>query len=87
MDLRTLGHEIAKRRKERGLTQAELAKSARVGRTTLDGLENGRFGELGFSKITRILAMLGLELRLGPAAARRPTLEDLLTEDGDQSLE
>jgi hypothetical protein len=38
-----------------------LAKRARVGLSTLDALENGRLGELGYSKITNILTALGLE--------------------------
>ncbi len=83
-----LGEEIAKRRKSLGLSQSDLAKKARVGRSTLDALENARLGELGYSKITNILAVLGLELRLQKASARRPTLEELMEEQGDdQSLE
>ena len=34
-------------------------------------------GELGYSKITNILAALGLELKLKQASASRPTLEEL----------
>jgi len=46
----------------------------------LDALENGRSGELGFAKVVRILAVVGLELRLGEAVRRRPTLEELMDE-------
>jgi hypothetical protein len=46
-------------------------------------LEQGRAGEIGFSKLSRILAVLGLELRLAPAASVRPTLDDLRSEDRD----
>ena len=66
-----------------GLTQPALAKKARVGLSTLDALENGRLGELGYSKITNILTALGLELKLQEANARRPTLEDLMNEGSD----
>ena len=51
-----------------------------MSRPTLDSLENGRAGELGFSKISNILNALGLELRLQEAGSGRPTLEDLLAE-------
>jgi len=65
-----------------------LAKKARVGLSTLDALENGRMGELGYSKITNILAVLGLELKLQEVSAGRPTLEELVEEGrDDQSLD
>jgi transcriptional regulator with XRE-family HTH domain len=83
-----LGEQIAIKRKTLGLTQPMLAKKARVGLSTLDALENGRLGELGYSKITNILAVLGLELKLQEVSAGRPTLEELLEEGrDDQSLD
>ena len=81
--LPVLGEEIATRRKALGLTQATLAKKARVGLSTLDALENGRLGELGYSKITNILRALGLELKLHEASSARPTLEELMREGRD----
>ena len=63
---------IAIKRKAMGLSQTALAEKARVSRATLDGLENGRIGELGYAKITNILAALGLELKLQEASARQP---------------
>ena len=83
LDLPTLGATIARRRSALRLTQAALAGSARVSRATIDALENGRAGELGFSKIARILAALGLGLKVEEAAGGRPTLDDLLREDDD----
>ena len=75
-----LGEQIAAKRKTLGLTQRMLARKARVGLSTLDALENGRLGELGYSKITRILTVLGLELKLQEARAARSTLEELMEE-------
>ena len=83
LELTTLGTLIAKHRAAQRLTQAELALRARVGRSTLDALENGRMAELGFGKIARILAALGLALRLGEANRGRPTLEDLISESDE----
>jgi transcriptional regulator with XRE-family HTH domain len=83
MDLISVGHQIAQRRKAIKLNQAELARKAGVSRATLDALENGRSGELGFSKVNRLLATLGLELTVQPASLRRPTLDELLEEDRD----
>ena len=88
LPLSFLGEQIATKRKTLGLTQPMLAKKARVGLSTLDALENGRMGELGYSKITNILAALGLELNLQQASASRPTLEELMEEArGDDGLD
>jgi transcriptional regulator with XRE-family HTH domain len=81
--LPNIGKQIAMKRKAMGLTQPALAKKARVGLSTLDALENGRLGELGYSKIANILTALGLELRLQEVSAHRPTLEELMNEERD----
>jgi transcriptional regulator with XRE-family HTH domain len=71
-----------------GLSQTVLARKARISRATLDALENGRLGELGYTKVVNILTALGLELKLHEANARRPTLEELMSEDNyDQGLD
>lgn len=75
------GAEIAARRRAMGLSQRELATQSWIGRSTLDALENGRMGELGCSKVNRVLTILGLELRLHEISRRRPTLEELLEEN------
>ncbi len=88
LTLSSIGAQIAARRKALRLSQAALAKSASVGRSTLDALENGRSGELGFSKITKILSALGMELKLQETGSPRPTLDELIEEDrNDQSLD
>ena len=83
LDLIFIGTQIAKRRKALKLSQAELSRKAGLSRATLDALENGRAGELGFSKVTRLLTALGLELTLQTASSRRPTLDELMQEDRD----
>lgn len=88
LTLFSIGEQIAAKRKTLGLSQAALAKRAKVGHSTLDALENGRLGELGFSKIVRLLSALELELKIQEAVGRRPTLEELLEEDrDDQNLD
>ena len=79
----SIGTQIAEHRKALKLSQAALAHKAGVSRATLDALENGRAGELGFSKVTKLLAAVGLELKLQPAASLRPTLDELMQEDRD----
>ena len=88
LDLISIGCQIAERRKKLKLSQAVLSRKAGISRATLDALENGRAGEAGFSKLTKLLAALGLELTLQTASSRRPTLDELLQEDrDDQSLD
>ena len=83
LDLTAIGGQIAERRKTLKLSQAELSRKAGLSRATLDALENGRAGELGFSKITRLLTALGLELTLQTASSQRPTLDELMQEGRD----
>jgi transcriptional regulator with XRE-family HTH domain len=83
LTLFSIGEQIAVKRKALGLSQAALAKQAKVGHSTLDALENGRLGELGLSKIVRLLSALGQELKIQEATGSRPTLEELMEEDRD----
>jgi transcriptional regulator with XRE-family HTH domain len=83
LTLSFIGTKIAAARNKRGWSQTDLAERASVSRATLDALENGRAGELGFSKITKILAALGMELKLQETGSGRPTLDELMQEDTD----
>jgi transcriptional regulator with XRE-family HTH domain len=88
LDLVSVGTQIAAHRKKLKLSQSALARKAGISRATLDALENGRAGELGFAKLSKLLAALGLELKLQDASSYRPTLDELLQEDrDDQSLD
>ena len=88
LDLISIGEQIAAHRKSLKLSQTELSRRAGVSRATLDALENGRAGELGFSKVAKLLTALGLELTLQTASSHRPTLDELMQEDRDaQSLD
>jgi len=81
LDLEQIGLQIVAARKLRKLAQSQVAQLAGISLRTMNLLENGRATDLGYSKLTRILAAVGLELRLGPLESRRPTLDDLLRED------
>ena len=86
--LGSIGQQIAVRRKTLGLSQVALSKEAKVGHSTLDALENGRLGELGLSKIIKLLSVLGMELKIQKISGRRPTLEELMQEgQDDQGLD
>jgi len=81
LPISAIAEQIAYQRKALGLSQAALAKKAHIGRSTLDALENGRMGELGYTKISNILSALGLEMRIQQASSSRPTLEELMSEE------
>jgi transcriptional regulator with XRE-family HTH domain len=80
IDLEQVGEQIASARKAGKQAQLELAKRAGVSLRTVNLLENGRATDLGYSKLARILAAVGLELKLEPVERSRPTLDDLLRE-------
>jgi len=61
-DLRELGEMVATRRKDRQLTQAELARQSGVTRELVARFEGGRVAEFGARKLLAVLAALGMEL-------------------------
>ena len=74
-----LGMKIREARKEKHLTQAQLAAAAGIARKSLSQLETGIITDIGIRKVERVLDYLGLELAVRPAGAP-PTLEELLKE-------
>jgi transcriptional regulator with XRE-family HTH domain len=85
--LSQIGMRLAEARKHLKLSQQEIARRAGVSLRTINLLEGGNATDLGYSKLARILAASGLELRLQPIAQQRPTLDDLLREDLSPSEE
>lgn len=73
MQLYEIGNEVAKRRIELQLTQAQLAKLAGLSRFTINQLEAGKVKDLGVNKLIPLLSVLGLEL----AAKPRPSQHGL----------
>lgn len=71
-----IGAQIRVARKSRRLTQARLAESLGMSRTTIGQVENGTVREIGVRKLLRILEFLELELSVR-GAGRPPTLDEL----------
>lgn len=80
MDIQTLGVNLREARKQRNLTQAELADMTGMSRATLSGIENGTISEIGIRKIMALCSVLGLELHVQNLSRHRPTLHTLVDE-------
>lgn len=78
-----IGRTVAAARSSAGLRQIDLATRAGLSRATVDALENGRASDIGVSKLSRVLAAVGLELSIRLATNQRPTLDELIRDDTD----
>ena len=67
MDLLELGSSVKKLRKEKHITQAQLATLASISRATLSKLENGQIAQVSIVTLNDILNHLGYELDIKPS--------------------
>ncbi len=78
-----IGKQIKQSRKAKRLTQAQLAESTRINKTTISEIENGRFTG-SFDIFERLLDSLDLEFSVIPKAHSLPDwdeIENLFEED------
>jgi transcriptional regulator with XRE-family HTH domain len=66
MNLLELGQTIKELRKERKLSQEELAKQSNISRATLSKLENGYIANISIVTLNVVLLNLGYELDIKP---------------------
>jgi transcriptional regulator with XRE-family HTH domain len=71
-----LGELIKQRRKERKLSQAELASLVGMSRATISGIENNTCSEIGVRKLEKLMLAVGLRLTAEPIK-RRPTVYEV----------
>jgi transcriptional regulator with XRE-family HTH domain len=62
--LRALGVAVARARQQAGLTKTALARTSGLSRLTIAQLEAGTYPDLGIRKVQRVLAVLGLRIRV-----------------------
>jgi transcriptional regulator with XRE-family HTH domain len=79
-----LGAEVARLRRQHGLTQTQLGTLAGLGQSTLARFETGGVAEFGSRKLLRLLDTLGYGVQF-VATAREFTLDDALRERQSQS--
>ena len=66
-----MGEAIARERRARGLTQADLADKTGLRQEAISKIEGGNPGT-SFDRISRLLAALDLEFTLGPRTKGSP---------------
>lgn len=79
--MESLGELIRLLRKERKLSQQDLAKQYGMSRATISGIENNTLSEIGIRKVEAILNGFGYELTAVPRQSKRPTLDTLKKEN------
>lgn len=67
MNLLELGDSVKKLRKEKKLTQEQLASMAGISRATLSKLENGQIAQVSIVVLNDILNHLGYEIDIKPS--------------------
>jgi transcriptional regulator with XRE-family HTH domain len=63
------------KRKELGISQAQLAKLAGLSRTTVNQLESGILEDLGYTKLSKLLGILGLSFDAKVRLKKSPALK------------
>jgi len=76
MNLGEIGAVLRKARKDRELSQSQVAKTLGMSRATISGIENGTVGEIGVRKLIALATSLGIELSASSRRGR-PTLQEL----------
>ncbi|AHJ12589.1 helix-turn-helix domain-containing protein [Sulfurospirillum multivorans] len=79
MDLKEFGTHIAQLRKEKKISQAQLAHDLNISRATISSLENGINSNIGIKTVLNILDYLGYELTCKEKSPF-PTFEELKEE-------
>jgi transcriptional regulator with XRE-family HTH domain len=67
VNLLELGDSVKKLRKEKKLTQEQLASMAGISRATLSKLENGQIAQVSIVVLNDILNHLGYEIDIKPS--------------------
>jgi transcriptional regulator with XRE-family HTH domain len=66
MNLTSVGRLVAEHRRALKLTLPQAAAKAGVARSTIAALESGKLRELGFNRVVRLCASLGLVVEVRP---------------------
>lgn len=84
IDVIELGAAIKEARRERGLTQGQVAVAIGSSRTRVIAFENGYAPEMSIATVIRMMNMVGLDFRLSTYNDGCPTLDDLQAEQAEE---
>lgn len=79
MQLTDIGPLLRKARQQAKASQEALARPLGMSRATISAIEGGRCAEIGFTKLSALLDLVGLELTV-TQRKQRPTLDELRAE-------
>ena len=79
MDFKEFGKSIALMRKDKKISQGQMAKDLHISRATISSLENAKTVDIGIRKILQIIDYLGYELAFKEKSTF-PTFEELRDE-------
>jgi len=79
MDFKEFGKTIAIIRKEKKVSQGQMAKDLNISRATISSLENAKVVDIGIRKILQIIDYLDYELSFKEKSSF-PTFEELKDE-------
>ncbi len=84
IDLVELGQAIKEARRERGLTQGQVAVMIGSSRTRVVAFENGYAPDMSINTVIHMLNAVGLDFRLATFNRGCPTLDDLQREQAEE---
>ena len=79
MNVKEFGKYISKQRKEKKISQEQLAKDLNISRATISSFENATSSNIGIKKVLQIVDYLGYELTCKEKSPF-PTFEELRDE-------
>ena len=83
--LSSIGQTVRQARRAKRLSQERLAELSGVSRPRIAVLETDRITDITFGNLLNILQALDLDLRVVPLSRKRPTLEELQADEGEDS--
>ncbi len=83
--LASIGQTVRNARRAKRLSQDRLAALSGVSRPRIAALEGDRITDITFGNLLAILHALDLDLRVTPLNRKRPTLDELRSDDGEAS--
>ena len=84
MDISLIGKFIREKRKERGITQEEMAKRIGISRYTLYKIEHGILGEVSIVKIWSALRFLGYDFCITKHDVFKNPVDDIFCGEDDE---